>query len=319
MLAARTRYRGAARRTKGVLSATSTSRARQHQSGVRTHDTGHRTVEWHPRDRSGSPSGRTALRADTGPPGRGSHQDRTHRRRGNALPRAMGAQTERLLGAGQQRQEEREHGLAQGRGEGGLAQADQSVGRVRTELSPWHHRRDGLRVRGAESAEPAHHHGERLGIRAIRPVSRPDRLRPHRPDHVRYRHGHGRRGHAADSRGGAYHRPHYSAALGHRYARRPLREKHIRRGTDHRRVPGGLGLQPDRDPRQCLSRHRRRTEARGRQVGSKRHVPVCRRLGPDFRWRRSHVAARVRRSRQARLGGKIRASPGARIAPGTLD
>src|SRR5213078_907793 len=73
-----------------------------------------RPLERYPRDRSGSPPGRTPLRAGARSSGRGSHQDRAPGWRGNSVSRAVGPQTERVLGPVQQRQEEPEHGLAQG-------------------------------------------------------------------------------------------------------------------------------------------------------------------------------------------------------------
>ena len=202
-------------------------------------------------------------------------------------------------------------------GEGGPAQADQGFRRARAELPPRDHRGDGLRVRRAEGAEPPHHHGQRLRLRAVRSLSRPDRLRPHRPDHVRHRHGHRRGGHAADSRRCPDHRPHHRAALRHRHPGRPLRAQHFRRGAEHRRLPGGLRLQPDRDPHHRLSRGRHRAQAGPVRFRAQRHVPLQGRLGPDCRRRPAPLAAGVQRPGKARVAGQTRASPPAASAAST--
>src|SRR5262249_17304839 len=113
-------------------------------------DRGQRTIARNPRDRPGPASGRAPLRASARAAGRGGHQDRAPRRRGDAVSLALGQEAERVLGPVQQRQEEREHGPAQGGGEDRPAQADQGVRRARAELPSRDHRRDGLRLRRAE-------------------------------------------------------------------------------------------------------------------------------------------------------------------------
>ena len=80
--------------------------------------------------------------------------------------------------------------------------------------------------------------------------------------------------------------------------------KHFRGGADHRRLPGGLRLQPDRDPRHRLPRGRNRAQARQGRVSSQRHVPLCGRLDPDFRRRPAHVASSVRRPGETRVAGR---------------
>ena len=112
-----------------------------------------------------------------------------------------------------------------------------------------------------KAVQPPHHHGECLCVRPVWPLSRKDRLRPHRPGDVRYRHGHRRGGHAAHSRRGPHHRPHHGAALRHWHPGGPARAQHFWPGAEHRRVPGGLGLQLYRDPHHRLPRGRCRAQA----------------------------------------------------------
>ncbi len=142
-------------------------------------------------DRPGAPPGRAALRPGAGPHGSRGHQGGTPGRRGDPLPRPLGQKAVLLLGPVQLGQEVPLHRPQEGRREGGAAGAGQGLGRGGAELPARHHREDGLRLREPEGAEPAHHHGECLGLRAVRALQGQHRLRPHRPDHVGDHHGHG--------------------------------------------------------------------------------------------------------------------------------
>src|SRR5207247_1694453 len=138
----------AARRGARARASRSTGASTPRSPGWRRagNDRRQRTLERYPRDRSRASSGGTPLRPGARSSRRRSHQDRAPGWRGDSLPRAVGPQAERVLGPVQLRQEERQHGLAQGGREDGPAKADQGLRRGRAELSARDHRGDGLRV-----------------------------------------------------------------------------------------------------------------------------------------------------------------------------
>ena len=180
-----------------------------------------------------------------GAAGRGGHQGRGAGRRRESPAGTVRARPERLLGAVQQRQEEPGAQPAERAGARRGAAPGRGVRRADPELPARHDRGHGARVRTAEGAEPRPHHGERVGLRPVRPVPRPHRLRPHRAGHQRHDVPHRLSRQPAHPHLQSRHRPHHRPARRHRRAGGAAGAPRLRRGPVRGRVPGGHRLQHD--------------------------------------------------------------------------
>ena len=132
---------------------------------------------WCPRARIGPLSGGSARWDDPVRSWRRGDQGRTNGRRGDAQARADGAWPEHLLHCVQPRQEEHLPRYAHSARQGDLCRSGKDRGHRTGKLQAGYDEGHGLRIREAARAELWHHPGVCVGLRAIRPLHRPARIR----------------------------------------------------------------------------------------------------------------------------------------------